>query len=523
MRADNNIPSKNFDLIVVGAGPAGVALTLKMLKLGHSVALVAGGEITKFDFNKKLYVESDIDLAKHELLTENRVRGGGGTSEKWGGRLVEFSKSDFEKNNSLTGAQWPIIKSDLTNYYNESLNFFKIGDRRDKLIAELDLNKDEVCELLGFPSISDSGNRRNVSEFSPSVENPEIWSEVGNVFETYRKTLLAFPKFRLFENWHMTEILLTETNAKVSRILIKNSTLDQQYLVGQFYALACGAIENSRQLLLLSNKFPNCLKETRKFIGISYSTHIFITIPEIRMPRNYVWNFRKIRSGLLRIRLQSRNLGEHGNFASYFAYPPAKNSSSISRIRILNFIQKYGLRAIYNRELLRRTILKLRTLASKVEDETITENFDFQCLHVQLEHVSNSDSCIKLGKNSDVFGNLLPNATLSLSDSDFQNARFAEEFFQNCFSSGLIKTGIFEERIRSGFRFPNSHAHQLGGTIMGRSSENSVVDSFGQVHEIHNLYISGSSVFTTAGEANPTHTIVALAIRTSEEIARRLQ
>jgi choline dehydrogenase-like flavoprotein len=63
---------------------------------------------------------------------------------------------------------------------------------------------------------------------------------------------------------------------------------------------------------------------------------------------------------------------------------------------------------------------------------------------------------------------------------------------------------------------PNSHAHQIGGTIMGSDESNSVVNGTGKVHKIENLYVAGSSIFTTAGEANPTHTIVALSIRTSE-------
>jgi len=42
------------------------------------------------------------------------------------------------------------------------------------------------------------------------------------------------------------------------------------------------------------------------------------------------------------------------------------------------------------------------------------------------------------------------------------------------------------------------------------------------VHGIDNLYVAGSSVFPTTGYANPTLTIVALALRLSETIAARL-
>jgi choline dehydrogenase-like flavoprotein len=45
-----------------------------------------------------------------------------------------------------------------------------------------------------------------------------------------------------------------------------------------------------------------------------------------------------------------------------------------------------------------------------------------------------------------------------------------------------------------------------------------VVDPVGRVHGVANLYVAGSSVFPTAGFANPTLTIVALALRLADEL-----
>ena len=42
------------------------------------------------------------------------------------------------------------------------------------------------------------------------------------------------------------------------------------------------------------------------------------------------------------------------------------------------------------------------------------------------------------------------------------------------------------------------------------------------VHGVDNLYIAGSSVFPSSGFANPTLTIVALALRLGDEVRRRL-
>jgi choline dehydrogenase-like flavoprotein len=43
------------------------------------------------------------------------------------------------------------------------------------------------------------------------------------------------------------------------------------------------------------------------------------------------------------------------------------------------------------------------------------------------------------------------------------------------------------------------------------------------VHGVRNLYVAGSSVFPTSGFANPTLTIVALAVRLAEHLKGRLR
>ena len=63
--------------------------------------------------------------------------------------------------------------------------------------------------------------------------------------------------------------------------------------------------------------------------------------------------------------------------------------------------------------------------------------------------------------------------------------------------------------------------HLMGGTIMGTEAGNSVVNSYGQTHEISNLYIAGPGVFATAGASNPTFTIFALSLRGAEQLAAK--
>ena len=57
--------------------------------------------------------------------------------------------------------------------------------------------------------------------------------------------------------------------------------------------------------------------------------------------------------------------------------------------------------------------------------------------------------------------------------------------------------------------------HLMGGVIMGQESSRSVTNSFGQTHDIPNLFVAGSSLFPTGGAVNPTLTIYALTQRTA--------
>jgi choline dehydrogenase-like flavoprotein len=61
--------------------------------------------------------------------------------------------------------------------------------------------------------------------------------------------------------------------------------------------------------------------------------------------------------------------------------------------------------------------------------------------------------------------------------------------------------------------------HHIGTARMGGSPKTGVVDANCRVFGVSNLFIAGSAVFPTSSQANPTLTIVALAIR----LARHLQ
>jgi choline dehydrogenase-like flavoprotein len=60
--------------------------------------------------------------------------------------------------------------------------------------------------------------------------------------------------------------------------------------------------------------------------------------------------------------------------------------------------------------------------------------------------------------------------------------------------------------------------HIMGTTRMNGDPKKGVVDANCKVYGVSNLYVAGSSVFTTGGYANPTLTILALSLRLADHL-----
>lgn len=65
-------------------------------------------------------------------------------------------------------------------------------------------------------------------------------------------------------------------------------------------------------------------------------------------------------------------------------------------------------------------------------------------------------------------------------------------------------------------------AHQMGGCGMGANPEESVVNGFGEHHQVSNLSVHDASIFPTSIGANPQLSVYALAARNSTRLATKL-
>jgi len=69
-------------------------------------------------------------------------------------------------------------------------------------------------------------------------------------------------------------------------------------------------------------------------------------------------------------------------------------------------------------------------------------------------------------------------------------------------------------------RPPRSTLFPYTTLFRSTNASNSVVNSYGQAHEVANLYVAGCGIFPTESSANPTFTLNALSLRGAEQLVK---
>jgi len=108
-----------------------------------------------------------------------------------------------------------------------------------------------------------------------------------------------------------------------------------------------------------------------------------------------------------------------------------------------------------------------------------------------------------------------------LSDADLDDYLANLEDLGRAFAAAGTAVIRIDPEARARYRADTSWGHHhMGTTRMGDDPRVSVCDGDGRVHGMANLWIAGSSLFTTPGAANPTLTIVALALRLADRLKK---
>jgi len=119
----------------------------------------------------------------------------------------------------------------------------------------------------------------------------------------------------------------------------------------------------------------------------------------------------------------------------------------------------------------------------------------------------------------DVYGFPVPRITHSshpfeLASSDFYGPKLAAicQAAPGSVAGQVVPTGTLGGATGT--------AHIMGTARMGNDPASSVVDAWGRVHDLDNVYLADGSVFVSAGGVNPTLTIMALSLRMARHLAR---
>jgi choline dehydrogenase-like flavoprotein len=87
----------------------------------------------------------------------------------------------------------------------------------------------------------------------------------------------------------------------------------------------------------------------------------------------------------------------------------------------------------------------------------------------------------------------------------------------------LVRSGVGRMGVMPNRFVTTGGGHMMGSTRMGNDVSTSVTNENCKVHGVENLYVAGSSLFSSSGAANPTLSIVALSLRLAYHLTKETQ
>jgi choline dehydrogenase-like flavoprotein len=139
---------------------------------------------------------------------------------------------------------------------------------------------------------------------------------------------------------------------------------------------------------------------------------------------------------------------------------------------------------------------------------------------VNAEQIPNPESRVLLGDRTDGHGRRLLKVDWRMAEQDTESLMQTLRLLQRDFASSGVAQLEFDDNTLHDLVAASTPVggHHIGTARMAESSRHGVVDPNGAVHGFPNLYCAGSAVFPTCGHANPTLTLVALAVRLADHL-----
>jgi choline dehydrogenase-like flavoprotein len=520
--------ARETEICIIGAGAAGLTVARRLLGAGHSVVLLESGG--------RDYEPAVADLNAGEIVGEPyypldhaRLRFFGGTTAIWGGRCAELDPFDFQAKPWVPHSGWPFPNETLRPYY------------------------DEAWPLFGRPAAPRGEEMRAAGVALPDFDRERLvtpaWA-FDNRFNRFAfescRDLLDHPRCEIVLHASVMAIEAAASGRGIERVVARAHGGAVVTVKARAFILAAGGIENPRLLLASNGVMPNGLGNDHDTVGRYFMEH-----PHARGGRivnAHAWTLLKAFGR--RHRIKGRDV------AALIAPGPrlqAERSILNSSLVIVarqpeRAAQFWGMRAYSTlKHDMKPTrsgrSLWMATKRAATWGQRIVDPLRPWLLHkagkldlallVRAEQAPNPDSRVTLSTECDAFG--MPRARLDwrLSPLDFHSvATLVQTLGEELARLGLgrVEPAGWLSDPEAGWRTdPLISAHPIGGyhhmgtTRMAADPRSGVTDAQTRVHGLGNLYVAGSSLFPTSGWANPTLTIVALALRTADEVSKVLR
>jgi choline dehydrogenase-like flavoprotein len=545
----NSIPNGaclQVDVCVVGGGPAGIALTLLLSGRGLSVVLLESGQLALDAKTQSLYEGEVADEHLHSPPDKYRQRRLGGSTAIWGGRCTPLDPIDFETRSHVAHSGWPLAYDDLLPYYPQANALAEAG--RFSYDAGEALGPQALPMIRGFdsPRVQTSGLER--------------FSCPTHFGSRYRKRLQVAAGVRVLLGANCTAVRL-EADGRSVRALDVATLAGKRFSVAPRAAvLAAGGLETARLLLASRDVTPAGVGNFHDVVGRYYMCHIAGNVGSLTVhssPRNVRHGYELTPEGVYCRRRLQVTAGEQRrlslcNAVARLHFPritdPAHRSGVLSGLflsrKLISY--EYGKRlndgarhspGAYTRHLFNVLSdpldtsafllhwLTRRTLAERKFPSVILRNRSNRfSLEVHGEQIPQAASRVALTDKVDALGMPRLRVDWRYCQEDIDSIRrtldlLANEFAQSGTARFDYNRDTLEEDI---MRFGAYGGHHIGTARMGTDVRTSVVNLDCQLHSVRNLFVAGSAVFPTSGQANPTLTLIALSLRLGNTLCQRL-
>lgn len=467
-----------YDFCIIGAGPAGITLALRLAEAGWSVALIEGGGHEYSPRSQAFYECSSTGLELY--AAETRLRFLGGTSNHWAGRCRPFEPSDFAVPPPGELPGWPIAYTQIERYLPAAM-------------AIVDLPSG-----AGFHALNTglSGGEFDADRF--------LLSPPTRFAQKYATALEQTAGLEVFINCNCVDLEFDQASGRLLAAVVSDYDLQRQRLVAKNFILATGAIENARQLLNSESLRAADIIKSESVVGRCFMEHLNIDMGTFILHQG-----------------QSTESRQYYTTDAFVAeYQSGKGNVAAT---VLSEVKTYG-RTAEVKNFLENLTCEMG-FAHKMEFIA-----KFSCpgdgvIGTLIEQFPNVKSRISLVDEKDELGVAKVNVHWELSPGDRQTIKCIGVELAKRFAAeglGFVKLNDFVYDATVPLKMA-PHAHHMGTTRMADSAEFGVVDSDCKVFGTHNLYVAGSSVFATSGACNPTMPLLQFALRLADHLNDKMK